>query len=113
MPLLFQGEEYAETAPFDYFTSHGDPALIEAVRAGRRAEFASFAWQGEVPDPQAPETFVRSRLDRGRACAPLLRLYRDLHQFFIAELPDGPEPRPSPSWWARGVGWIRNLFTGE
>ena len=42
-----------------------------------------------------------------------VRLYRDLQQFFITELPDGPEPGPSPSWWARGVGWIRNLFTGE
>jgi len=42
-----------------------------------------------------------------------VRLYRDLQQFFVAELPDGPEPRSSPSWWARGVGWIRNFFTGE
>jgi len=78
VPLLFMGEEYGETNPFLYFTSHGEPALIEAVRAGRRDEFASFAWQGEVPDPQAAETFVRSRLDRGHACVPLLRLYRDL-----------------------------------
>ncbi len=62
-PLLFMGEEYGETAPFQYFVSHSDPALIEAVRRGRREEFASFDWQGEVPDPQAVETFERSKLD--------------------------------------------------
>jgi len=78
VPLLFMGEEYGETSPFLYFTSHGDPALVEAVRAGRRAEFARFAWEHHVPDPQAPETFLRSRLDRGRTRLPLLRLYRDL-----------------------------------
>jgi len=78
VPLLFMGEEYGETNPFLYFTSHADPGVIEALRAGRRAEFASFAWQAEVPDPQAPETFLRSRLDRARTCGPLLRLYRDL-----------------------------------
>ncbi|HTR35530.1 MAG TPA: malto-oligosyltrehalose trehalohydrolase [Bryobacteraceae bacterium] len=64
LPLLFMGEEYGETAPFLYFVSHSDPALIEAVRNGRRAEFASFAWEGNVPDPQAEETFLRSKLDR-------------------------------------------------
>ena len=64
VPLLFMGEEYAETAPFQYFVSHGDPALIEAVRRGRAAEFACFGWSGEVPDPQSIETFERSRLMR-------------------------------------------------
>ncbi len=63
IPLLFMGEEYAEPAPFLYFTSHTDPALADAVRRGRRAEFAPFAWQGEVPDPQDPATYERSRLN--------------------------------------------------
>ena len=62
-PMLFMGEEYAETAPFQYFVSHTEPELVEAVRRGRRREFAAFAWQGEAPDPQAPATFERSRLD--------------------------------------------------
>ncbi len=62
LPLLFMGEEYAEPAPFQYFTSHGDPDLVEAVRKGRQEEFAAFRWQGEVPDPQREETFLRSRL---------------------------------------------------
>ena len=61
VPLLFMGEEYGETAPFLYFIDHDDADLIEAVRRGRQAEFASFGW-GDVPDPHAPSTFDRSRL---------------------------------------------------
>jgi maltooligosyltrehalose trehalohydrolase len=64
IPLLFMGEEYGEAAPFQYFVSHGDPGLIDAVRRGRREEFAGFDWQGEPPDPQGEETFKRSRLNR-------------------------------------------------
>ena len=45
VPMLFMGEEYGETAPFQYFTSHGDPELVEAVRRGRREEFAAFGWE--------------------------------------------------------------------
>jgi len=56
------GEEYGETAPFQYFVSHSDPELIEAVRRGRREEFAAFQWQGDVPDPQDEATFLRSKL---------------------------------------------------
>ncbi|WP_027355659.1 malto-oligosyltrehalose trehalohydrolase [Desulfofundulus thermocisternus] len=63
LPLLFMGEEYGETAPFLYFTSHTDPALVEAVRKGRREEFSAFAWQ-EIADPQDEQTFLRSRLNR-------------------------------------------------
>ncbi len=78
VPLLFMGEEYGERAPFLYFTSHGDANLVEAVRQGRRQEFASFGWQGEVPDPQAEETFHRSKIDPSRGDAELLALYRSL-----------------------------------
>ncbi len=63
IPLLFMGEEYGETAPFHYFISHIDPELVEAVRRGRREEFAAFRWQGEPPDPQAEATFLSSKLD--------------------------------------------------
>jgi maltooligosyltrehalose trehalohydrolase len=62
LPMLFMGEEYGEQAPFQYFTSHSDEALIEAVRKGRLEEFDDFAWQGEAPDPHAEETFRRSKL---------------------------------------------------
>ena len=69
-PLLFMGEEYGEVAPFLYFTDHQDRGLARAVTEGRRAEFASFAWAGETPDPQDPETFRASRLDHGLAATP-------------------------------------------
>jgi maltooligosyltrehalose trehalohydrolase len=62
VPLLFMGEEYGEDAPFLYFVSHSDRDLIEAVRKGRKEEFQSFAWKGEPPDPQAVETFLKSKL---------------------------------------------------
>jgi maltooligosyltrehalose trehalohydrolase len=61
LPLLFMGQEYAETAPFHYFTSHADPGLAEAVREGRRREFAEFA--EHFSDPQDPATFGASKLD--------------------------------------------------
>ena len=74
MPLLFQGEEWGATTPFQYFTDHADPELGRAVSVGRRAEFAAFGWE-HVPDPQDPGTFARSRLDwteaaAARACWP-------------------------------------------
>jgi len=63
VPMLFQGEEWAASTPFLYFTDHRDPALAAAVRKGRRGEFAAFGWPPDkIPDPQAPETFARSKL---------------------------------------------------
>lgn len=82
VPLLFMGEEYGETAPFQYFVSHTDAALIEAVRKGRREEFARFRWQGEPPDPQAEATFERCRINwelrHSGHHAALLALHREL-----------------------------------
>lgn len=82
VPLLFMGEEYGEPNPFLYFVSHQSPELVEAVRQGRAEEFAAFAWQGDVPDPQSEATFGRSRPDAAaRARSPhreLYALYRDL-----------------------------------
>lgn len=63
IPFLFMGEEYGEDAPFLYFVSHSDPGLIESVREGRKAEFKSFNWKGETPDPQDEETFKKSILN--------------------------------------------------
>jgi maltooligosyltrehalose trehalohydrolase len=63
IPLLFMGEEYGEAAPFQYFISHLDPQLVDAVRRGRREEFAAFAWQGDPPDPQDVTTFHRAKLN--------------------------------------------------
>jgi maltooligosyltrehalose trehalohydrolase len=62
IPLIFMGEEYGETAPFQYFVSHGDPDLVEAVRKGRKEEFAAFHAEGEARDPQSETTFQESKL---------------------------------------------------
>ncbi len=64
IPLLFMGEEYAEAAPFPYFVSHGDAALVESVRRGRREEFAAFVSQGVPPDPQDESTFLSAGVDQ-------------------------------------------------
>jgi maltooligosyltrehalose trehalohydrolase len=80
LPLLFMGEEYGETAPFLYFVSHGDPALIEAVRKGRREEFSRFAWQGDIPDPQDRFTFVRSRIDWNSRCTAPHKALREFYK---------------------------------
>ncbi|HUP44300.1 MAG TPA: malto-oligosyltrehalose trehalohydrolase [Thermoanaerobaculia bacterium] len=82
VPMLFMGEEYGEKRPFQYFTSHSDRDLIEAVRKGRREEFDDFVWKGEPPDPHDEETFRRSTLDweaigRGEH-ASLRELYKRL-----------------------------------
>jgi len=66
VPLVFMGEEYGETAPFPYFVSHSEPALIEAVRRGRWEEFAAFHWQGDIPDPQDEATFQLAHLNQQR-----------------------------------------------
>ncbi|MFP4623811.1 MAG: malto-oligosyltrehalose trehalohydrolase [Gemmatimonadota bacterium] len=66
IPMLFQGEEWAASSPFQYFTNHPEPELAAAVREGRRGEFAAFGWDPEtVPDPQDPATWLRSRLPWG------------------------------------------------
>ncbi|MBA4022486.1 MAG: malto-oligosyltrehalose trehalohydrolase [Gordonia sp.] len=62
-PMLFMGEEWAASSPFQFFTSHPEPELGEATANGRKAEFAEHGWDAdEVPDPQDPETFERSKL---------------------------------------------------
>ena len=82
-PMLFQGEEWAASTPFQFFTSHPEEELGGATAEGRIAEFARHGWDpAAVPDPQDPATFERSKLDwselesdRGRR---LLAVYRDL-----------------------------------
>ena len=85
LPMLFMGEEYGEKAPFQYFTSHGDPDLIEAVRKGRLEEFDDFEWHGEPPDPHDEQTFARSKLNwsllQRREHASVRRLYKQLLAF--------------------------------
>ena len=96
-PMLFMGEEWAASTPWQYFTDHTDPALADAVREGRRGEFAEHGWDAEdVPDPQARSTPRRSTLDwsepqRDRH-ARILAWYRDLLRL-RRERPDLRDPR--------------------
>ena len=63
-PMLFQGEEWAASTPFQFFTSHPEPELGQATAEGRLTEFAELGWDPDVvPDAQDPETFERSKLD--------------------------------------------------
>jgi maltooligosyltrehalose trehalohydrolase len=82
LPLLFMGEEFADTAPFQFFTSYGDPALARAVTEGRWKEFEELARAGDFAHPQAVETFERSRVTWSLTGEPehnsMLHLYRDL-----------------------------------
>lgn len=85
VPMLFMGEEYGETRPFQYFSSHPEPELAEAVRHGRREEFAAFAaFAGEVPDPQDPETAQRSTLDRSLTATDWGRAWQALWRDVLA-----------------------------
>jgi maltooligosyltrehalose trehalohydrolase len=83
IPMIFQGEEYAASTPFQYFADHEDPEMKRAVKEGRRGEFAAFGWNpGEIPDPENVETFERSKLNwnevhEGRH-AEMLQWYRGL-----------------------------------
>jgi maltooligosyltrehalose trehalohydrolase len=82
-PMLFMGEEWGARTPWQFFSHFPDPALREAVRAGRTAEFAEHGWgDAEVPDPNAESTFLDSKLDWNEPSdephATLLRVHREL-----------------------------------
>lgn len=84
LPMIFMGEEFAETNPFQFFISHSDKDLIEAVRKGRRAEFAAFHSDGETPDPQAETTFNRSKLDWAKTDSGYHQTMRCFYKKLIA-----------------------------
>jgi maltooligosyltrehalose trehalohydrolase len=84
-PMLFQGEEWGASAPFPYFTDHTDPALADAVREGRRREFAEFGWDpADVPDPQDPATAASAVLDWDERTRAPHRELLDWHRSLIA-----------------------------
>lgn len=90
VPMLFQGEEWGASTPFQYFTDHQEPELARAVSEGRKREFAAFGWNPEeIPDPQDPATFERSKLD----WSELVR-----------------EPHQSTLRWYRGLIELRSRF---
>jgi maltooligosyltrehalose trehalohydrolase len=82
-PMLFMGEEWGASTPWQFFTSHPEPELGRATAEGRIGEFAEHGWDADVvPDPQDPETFTRSKLDwsepEQEPHARLLRIHRTL-----------------------------------
>ncbi len=71
IPMLFQGEEWAASAPFQYFAHHEDPEMARAVSEGRKSEFEAFGWDPDsIPDPESRSTFERSRLNWDEAAKP-------------------------------------------
>ena len=82
-PMIFMGEEWGARTPWQFFSHFPDPALRDAVREGRRGEFAEHGWgEAEVPDPNAEQTFRDSTLDWSEPAkephATLLTAYREL-----------------------------------
>jgi maltooligosyltrehalose trehalohydrolase len=112
VPLLFQGEEWGASTPFQYFTGHADAELGRTVSAGRRREFAHFGWDpDQVPDPQDPATFERSKLDWAELGkephAGLLAWYRSLIAL-RRQLPAVTDPRldRTRTECDSGAGWL-------
>jgi maltooligosyltrehalose trehalohydrolase len=109
-PMLFMGEEHGERAPFQFFADHIDKRIADATREGRRREFAAFAeFAGEeVPDPQDPATFERSKLTR-RGSPRLRRLYGELLAA-RSELPPGDADEVAFDEDARWLRMRRGAF---
>jgi maltooligosyltrehalose trehalohydrolase len=112
--MLFQGEEWNASTPFQYFTDHQDPALARAVREGRRRELVERGELAErVPDPQALATFEASKLDWAELAAPehrsVLEWYRALLQLRRSEpaLRGGPFPEVQLAADGAGLCMIR------
>jgi maltooligosyltrehalose trehalohydrolase len=82
LPMLFMGEEWAESNPFLFFIDHTDAELAKLVAKGRKEEFSSFNWKGEAPDPRLEETFNQSQLQWHLTNRPphqtMLRYYKKL-----------------------------------
>jgi maltooligosyltrehalose trehalohydrolase len=109
VPQLFMGEEYGETAPFQFFSNHIDEEIAVATREGRRREFASFAsFDEEVPDPEDPATFEHSKLTRGRneELAPLYERLISLRR----QLPAGEATNIAHDEFERSLRFRRGPF---
>ena len=122
VPMLFQGEEWAASTPFQYFTDHREDWLIEAVSKGRISEFEAFGWKPEeVPNPQYRDTFLRSKLKWNELAkgdhAAMLHWYRCLIELRsqIAMVADERRPRVTfdeeQGWMAIHRGAVAFCFS--
>jgi maltooligosyltrehalose trehalohydrolase len=103
-PMIFQGAEHGERAPFQFFSDHIDEEIAVATREGRRREFAAFAsFAEEVPDPQDPETFERSKLT-GAGDPPGLR---ELYAALLRARRDLPPGDADAVDFDEHAGWLR------
>ena len=112
-PMLFMGEEWGATTPWQFFTSHPEPDLGAATATGRINEFARMGWDpAQVPDPQDEQTFERSKLDWSEVAAPhharLLTFYRELAALRTAH-PEFTDPRFDAITveFDAAAGWLR------
>lgn len=118
IPMLFMGEEWSASSPFLYFVSHTDKELIEAVRKGRKEEFKEFHAQGEAPDPQSEETFIKSKIPwqetNNEPHSTMLDYYKALidfrkkHRDFLTREPDRFEVSCHESEEVIGLSYRKN-----
>ncbi len=113
IPMIFQGEEWAASSPFQYFADHDDPAMARAVSEGRKQEFSAFGWDpDQIPDPESRETYERSKLAWNELEQPghaeMLAWYRDLIRLRRTTpcLNDG-EPRQTHVSFDEQEKWLR------
>lgn len=118
-PMLFMGEEYGERAPFHYFTSYDTADLIEAVRQGRKRELAECGWPDDPADPQADETFERSKLNHSIKAEPaaqhLRAFYRCVLRLRATETPltTGDRARMAVTRWAPARTMVVRRWSAE
>jgi len=118
IPMIFQGEEWAASTPFQYFADHEDPVMARAVSEGRRNEFVAFGWAPEsIPDPERRETFERSKLNWSEISEPvhseMLEWYRRLIALRRTTpcLNDG-EPRHTKVLFDESAKWL-SMMRGD
>ena len=113
IPMLFQGEEWAASSPFQYFADHDDKEMARLVSEGRKREFAAFGWAPDsIPDPEKPETFQRSKLKwdeiNDGEHAEMLKWYRALiHLRRATPCLNNGEPRQTRVLYDQQEKWFR------
>lgn len=106
VPMLFQGEEWGATAPFFYFTDHGDE-MGRLVSEGRKRDFEAYGWaSGDIPDPQLLDTFERSKLNWNERTENPHRDLLEWHRALMTLRRNLPEQSPVSVEYDEGAGWL-------